>query len=156
MFFYTFVFMRVVKWMQMGMILVVFLGAVGIPFYQHTCNHENEIVQSVFVPTSGCHEGHQKQEKPACCASDNVQKSQKEAVDEDCCSDEVSNWNFSFFSFQELQAVIDSFFKELNILDFLGFNSRISNPENEFLFSGNDPPLTETLSRLSYLCIWRL
>lgn len=138
------------------MIVVVLMGTIGIPFYQHTCLHENRILQSVFVPSNECSEEHLKTETPDCCSSAQATASDQETFSDNCCLDEVSNWQFSFFFFQDVHPIFSETLEELSVLSFFShFEVLWVNEDNE-LFSGSDPPTLTILERLTHLCIWRL
>lgn len=141
------------------MIFVVLMGTIGIPFYQHTCLHENRVMQSVFVPSHECAEKHQKEEKPSCCSKSKapvVVVSDQETVSDNCCLDEVSNWQFSFFFFQDVHPIFSEALEEISILSFFTHFEVLWCKEDTQLFSGSDPPALTSLERLTHLCIWRL
>lgn len=143
----------------MGMIVVVLMGTIGIPFYQHTCLHDNRVLKSVFVPSNACsEEHHQKMEKPDCCAAKQVRStpSHGETVSDNCCLDEVSNWQFSFFFFQSVHPIFAEALDEMSILSFFSHFETVRTTEDTKLFSGSDPPALTSLQRLTHLCIWRL
>ncbi len=145
--------------LQIGMIVVVLMGTIGIPFYQHTCLHENRVLKSVFVPSGECsEEHHQEMKKPDCCAAKQVSlvASNQETISDNCCLDEVSNWQFSFFFFQNVHPIFAEELEEISILSFFtNFEVLWVNEDNQ-LFSGSDPPTLTALERLTHLCIWRL
>lgn len=140
------------------MIVVVLMGTIGIPFYQHTCLHENRVLQSVFVPSNECSEEHQKVEEPACCSKAKTPAvvSDQETISDNCCLDEVSNWQFSFFFFQDVHPIFAEALEEVSILSFIPQFEAVWTNEDKELFSGSDPPTLNVLERLTHLCIWRL
>lgn len=140
------------------MIVVVLMGTIGIPFYQHTCMHENRVMQSVFVPSHECREEHQKAEAPACCAKQEAEvvSSGRETVSDNCCLDEVSNWQFSFFFFQSVHPIFAESLEEISVLSFFSPFEILWDNNDETCFSGSDPPSLSVLERLTHLCIWRL
>lgn len=138
------------------MIVVVLMGTIGIPFYQHTCLSENEVHQSVFLPSHDCATEHQKTEKPACCSAKKVVSESKESMEGHCCVDEVSNWQFSFFFFQDVHPVFAEEVEEVSILSFIPQFEAVWRNEDKELFSGSDPPTLNVLERLTHWCIWRL
>ncbi len=139
------------------MIVVVLMGTIGIPFYQHTCLHENRILQSVFVPSNECSEEHMKTEQPDCCApKQTVSSSDGETISDNCCLDEVSNWQFSFFFFQDVHPIFSEVLEEVSVLSFFSHFEVLWVNEDKELFSGSDPPTLTILERLTHLCIWRL
>jgi hypothetical protein len=139
------------------MIIVVLVGTIGIPFYQHTCLHENRVMQSVFVPSHECAEEHLKAEQPDCCSTVEVKSvSDKETISDNCCLDEVSNWQFSFFFFQDVHPIFAEALEEISILSFFTHFEVLWCNEDTQLFSGSDPPTLNVLERLTHLCIWRL
>jgi hypothetical protein len=143
--------------LQIGMIVVVLMGTIGIPFYQHTCLHENRVLQSVFVPSNECSEEHLKTEKPDCCATKQTTASSgEETISDNCCLDEVSNWQFSFFFFQDVHPIFSEVLEELSVLSFFSHFEVLWINEDKELFSGSDPPTLTILERLTHLCIWRL
>lgn len=144
--------------LQLSMIVVVLMGTIGIPFYQHTCMHENRVMQSVFVPSHECADEHVKAEEPPCCAKPKVHAvaSDQETVSDNCCLDEVSNWQFSFFFFQNVHPIFTEALEEVSILSFIPSFETVWNDEDKELFSGSDPPTLNVLERLTHLCIWRL
>ncbi|AEA42873.1 hypothetical protein [Fluviicola taffensis] len=145
------------RMLQIGMIVLVLMGTIGIPFYQHTCLHENRVLKSVFLPSNECSEEHLKEEQPACCATSQVSESNETAISDDCCLDEVSNWQFSFFFFQDVHPVFSEVLEEVSILSFFSHFEIIWVNKDQQLFSGSDPPnLLTSLERLTHLCIWRL
>lgn len=139
------------------MIIVVLVGTIGIPFYQHTCLHENRVLKSVFVPSNECSEEHLKAEQPDCCSTVEVKSvSDKETISDNCCLDEVSNWQFSFFFFQDVHPIFSETLEEISILSFFTHFEVLWSSEDAQLFSGSDPPTLNVLERLTHLCIWRL
>ena len=140
------------------MIVVVLMGTIGIPFYQHTCLHENRVMQSVFVPSHECAEKHQEVEEPPCCSKSKktAAVSDRETVSDNCCLDEVSNWQFSFFFFQDVHPIFAEALEEISILSFFSHFEVLWRSEDTQLFSGADPPALTSLERLTHLCIWRL
>ena len=145
------------RMLQIGMIVVVLMGTIGIPFYQHTCLHENRILQSVFVPSNECSEEHMKTEQPDCCApKQTVSSSDGETISDNCCLDEVSNWQFSFFFFQDVHPIFSEVLEEVSVLSFFSHFEVLWVNEDKELFSGSDPPTLTILERLTHLCIWRL
>ncbi|MDR0800935.1 hypothetical protein [Fluviicola sp.] len=144
--------------MQIGMMVVVLMGTIGIPFYQHTCLSENQVYQSVFVYPRECVKEHMKETKPSCCSTPKVAvEDHRESVQGHCCVDEVSNWQFSFFFFQSVHPVFVKSFEELSVLSFFSPFEISLTDENWQLFSGADPPPALTVfERLTQLCIWRL
>lgn len=142
--------------LQIGMIVVVLMGTIGIPFYQHTCLHENRVLKSVFVPSNECSEEHLKDEKPDCCSSKQVNSSNQETISDNCCLDEVSNWQFSFIFFQNVTPIFSEALEEVSILSYFSQFEVLWVNEDQKLFSGSDPPTLTILERLTHLCIWRL
>lgn len=144
--------------LQIGMIVVVLMGTIGIPFYQHTCLHENRVLQSVFVRAHECPKEHVTIEKPSCCSESKAQvvSSDQETVSDKCCLDEVSNWQFSFFFFQNVHPIFAEALEEVSILSFFSHFETVWTNEDKELFSGSDPPTLSSLERLTHLCIWRL
>lgn len=143
--------------LQIGMIVVVLVGTIGIPFYQHTCLHENRVLQSVFVRAHECPKEHVTVEKPACCSESKAQVSpDQETVSDKCCLDEVSNWQFSFFFFQNVHPIFAEALEEVSILSFFSHFEMVWTADDKELFSGSDPPTLTSLERLTHLCIWRL
>jgi hypothetical protein len=143
--------------LQMGMIVVVLIGTIGIPFYQHTCLHDNSVSNSVFVPSSECSEEHLTVEKPACCSSAEVIVSDQETISDHCCLDEVSNWQFSFLFFQNVHPIFSEAIEEVSVLSFFSHFEVLWGSNDQELFSGSDPPtVLSSLERLTHLCIWRL
>lgn len=140
------------------MIVVVLMGTIGIPFYQHTCLHDNHVVQSVFVPSHECAEEHMKEEESSCCSKPKVEAgvSDQETISDNCCLDEVSNWQFSFFFFQSMHPIFAEALEEISILSFFNHFEVLWSNEDTQLFSGSDPPTLTILERLTHLCIWRL
>lgn len=138
------------------MIVVVLMGTIGIPFYQHTCLHENKVVKSVFVPSNECSEEHLKAETPPCCSKEEVNHSGQQTISDNCCLDEVSNWQFSFFFFQDVHPIYAEALEEVSILSFFPNFEIVWDNEDSKLFSGSDPPTLTALERLTQLCIWRL
>jgi hypothetical protein len=140
------------------MIVVVLMGTIGIPFYQHTCLHENRVMQSVFVPSHECQEEHQKAEEPSCCSQSKapVAVSGQETISDNCCLDEVSNWQFSFFFFQSMHPIFAESLEEISVLSFFSPFEILWKNTDETFFSGSDPPTLSVLERLTHLCIWRL
>lgn len=155
---FSYFWIRMKRILQIGMIVVVLMGTIGIPFYQHTCLSGNEVHQSVFVASHQCAKEHAKEVKPACCSAPKVVvEDRQESLDGHCCVDQVSNWQFSFFFFQSVHPVFAEAFEELSVLSFFSpFELGVSNDDQQ-LFSGSDPPTVPTvLERLTQLCIWRL
>lgn len=144
------------RMLQIGMIVIVLMGTIGIPFYQHTCLSENLTHKSILVPMHACAQEHEKVEKPSCCSADKVVVDDQESVDGHCCVDEVSSWQFSFFFFQNVHPIFADAFEELSILSFFNPFETIWTDEDRELFSGSDPPTLTVLERLTQLCIWRL
>ena len=142
--------------LQISMIVVVLMGTIGIPFYQHTCLHENRVMQSVFVPSNECPEEHMKTEQPDCCSEAQITVSDQGTFSDDCCLDEVSNWQFSFFFFQDVHPIFAETLEEISILSFFTHFEVLWSNEDTQLFSGSDPPALTSLERLTHLCIWRL
>ena len=142
--------------LQIGMIVVVLMGTIGIPFYQHTCLHENRVLQSVFVPSNECSEEHLKAEQPDCCSTAEIRVSDQESISDNCCLDEVSNWQFSFFFFQDVHPIFAEAMEELSVLSFIPSFEAVWTNEDKELFSGSDPPTLNVLERLTHLCVWRL
>lgn len=153
-----FVFLDAMKRiLQISMIVVVLMGTIGIPFYQHTCLHENRVMQSVFVPSNECSEEHMKAaEQPDCCSTAQASYSDRETISDNCCLDEVSNWQFSFFFFQDVHPILAEELEEVSILSFFSHFEVLRSNEDKQLFSGSDPPALTSLERLTHLCIWRL
>lgn len=142
--------------LQIGMVIIVLIGSIGIPFYQHTCLHENKVLSSLFVPANACAEEHQKAEEPSCCEKEKQHIETVETLDDLCCLDEVSSWQLSFFVFQEVQPIIAESLQELSVLSFFRPFEVTWNVEDKLVFSGADPPFVGVLERLTQLCIWRL
>jgi hypothetical protein len=144
--------------LQISMIVVVLMGTIGIPFYQHTCLHENRVLQSVFVPAHECSKEHVTVEKPGCCSAEKVQvvSPDQESVSDKCCLDEVSNWQFSFFFFQNVHPIFAESLEEISVLSFFSPFKILWENNDETFFSGSDPPTLSVLERLTHLCIWRL
>jgi hypothetical protein len=143
--------------LQIGMIVLVLMGTIGIPFYQHTCLHENRVLKSVFVPSNECSEEHLNAEQPDCCATAQVKTSGETTISDNCCLDEVSNWQFSFFFLQDIHPIFSEDLEELSILSFFSHFEVLWTIEDKQLFSGSDPPsVLSSLERLTHLCIWRL
>lgn len=142
--------------LQIGMVVMVLMGSIGIPFYQHTCLHENKVLSSVFMPSNDCSDEHQKVAEPSCCEKEKQQLETKESLDDACCLDEVSSWQFSFFFFQEVHPILAESFEELSIGSFFQALEIGWDLEDDFVFSGADPPALSVLERLTNLCIWRL
>jgi len=144
--------------LQISMIVVVLVGTIGIPFYQHTCLHENRVMQSVFVPSHACAEEHRKEEEPPCCsgAKASVAVSGQETISDNCCVDEVSNWQFSFFFFQDVHPIFSEALEEVSVLSFCSHFEVLWENTDRTFFSGSDPPTLNVLERLTHLCIWRL
>jgi hypothetical protein len=140
------------------MIVVVLMGTIGIPFYQHTCMHENRVMQSVFVPSHECAEEHMKAEEPACCSGAKTPQvvSGQETISDNCCVDEVSNWQFSFFFFQDVHPIFSEALEEISIRSFFPHFEILWENKDRTCFSGSDPPTLNVLERLTHLCIWRL
>ncbi|MNK05400.1 hypothetical protein D3C87_232820 [compost metagenome] len=146
--------------LQIGMIVIVLMGTIGIPFYEHTCLHENKVMQSVFVPSHECTKDHGEVvevKTSPCCAAPKAVVSDEDTFSDNCCSDEVSNWQFSFFFFQNVNPVFSEALEEISILSFCPyFDVLVWVNEDETFFSGADPPTLNVLERLTHLCIWRL
>ncbi|MNU52211.1 hypothetical protein D3C71_412170 [compost metagenome] len=154
---FSYFWFRMKRILQIGMIIVVLMGTIGIPFYQHTCLSENLVHKSILVPTDVCATEHEKVEKPSCCSADKVVvDADQESVEGHCCVDEVSNWKFSFFFFQNMHPIFADAFEELSILSFFNPFEIIWTDGDRELFSGSDPPALTVLERLTQLCIWRL
>lgn len=155
---FSYFWIHVKRILQIGMIVVVLMGTIGIPFYQHTCFSANQVHQSVFVASHECAKEHEKEVKPACCSAPKVVvEEHQEIVEGQCCVDEVSNWQFSFFFFQSVHPVFAETFEELSVLSFFSPFEIILTNEDQQLFSGSDPPtVLSVLERLTKWCIWRL
>lgn len=148
---------------SIAFLMVVLAGAIGVPFYQHTCLHEEKIIHTVFVASDHCEMMEHKQEqriKPTCCQKTEQVISDEHSVSKgDCCLDEVSHWRFSCF--------FDRFTKfdpaKIAVIIPESFSGVVHEPvllgqqQNDIhLFSGNDPPPPSVLERLAIHCIWRL
>ncbi len=144
--------------LQFSMIVVVLMGTIGIPFYQHTCMHENRVMHSVFVPSHECAEEHVKAEEPSCCSESKapVIAAGQETVSDNCCVDEVSSWQFSFFFFQDVHPIFSEALEEISVLSFFSHFRVFPENEDRAFFSGSGPPVLSVLERLTHLCIWRL
>lgn len=133
---------------------VILIGAIGVPFYQHTCLHENETHQSIFVPSTTCADEHLREVVPPCCKAQ--QNTEEATFEEACCLDEVSNWQFSFFFFQEIHPVINQLGELFSIRQLFADLVVGWIVSDEVLFSPTDPPLIRVFERLTSWCVWRL
>lgn len=88
----------------------IFVGAVGVDVFSHTCEVDGTFVSVIFEPSDE-HCGDHQQELPPCCE---VEKN-SHTTDDDCCDDTVDRFQVKIdFSqeithFQLIGAVIPSF-----------------------------------------------
>ncbi|MBI3240620.1 MAG: hypothetical protein HYZ43_17540, partial [Flavobacteriia bacterium] len=66
-----------------GLMILVFLGSIGIPIYRHSCSHERITIQTLFTKSDHCDEDVEIND--TCCKDD----TSDDAVDNRCCTDEI-------------------------------------------------------------------
>jgi hypothetical protein len=144
------------KFLQLGVILLVFLSTIGIPVYKHSCLTKSEVSNSFYFEFTSCADEHEAHVKPACCESDKeLTHTTHEQVEHTCCIDDVSNWQLPFFGFDYSSPVFYGELKTLTICDFLIADYHLEEQQIRD-FSLKNPPQLNTLERLAHLCIWRL
>ncbi len=73
-----------------GLMILVFLGSIGIPIYRHSCSHEQITIQTLFTKSDHCD---QDIEVNDTCCEDNAAD---DAVDDRCCTDEIKRLSLAF------------------------------------------------------------
>jgi len=140
---------------SIALVLLVFCGSVGIPLYQHTCQHEDITINTLFTASDHC----ESMDAPepvvnSCCASE----AKEQVADDHCCTEDVTRlaMNFSFFvNWQMTAAIVPS--AELQISRFLPFRLEFPAEEQVLLYaSDTDPPPLSGRELLHRICIWRL
>jgi hypothetical protein len=146
------------KWLSIPFILIVLAGAIGVPFYQHACLHDNTVIHTVFVPSSHCDEMDAVESVPNCCQEDVVEvNAGHESMNDDCCVDQINHWRFSCFdSYKSQWTSIVAVAERFSHPQIVWGSGTPQEVENVRLGSCPDPPPLSVLERLSTQCIWRL
>lgn len=142
------------KSLSIGLLLLVFLGTVGVPLYRHTCLHDKVTINTLFMSSDHCDPEHEQQEMQHedCC------KPVAETVVEDgCCSESMSMLAISFNFFEHVQ-LTPLLAPELvkNAAYYLSFVPETVEKERLLAFSNTDPPKPGGKELLTRICIWRI
>ena len=140
-------------------VLLVFFGSVGVPLYQHTCQHEDITINTLFTASDHCEAGHEAVVEKAhdCCAAPEPETDQDQLADDSCCSEHVSRLAMSFNYFEQWQLVVA-------IIPAAAFSAEKYLPyapsfpaESQIQYAANtDPPPLTGRQRLCANCILRL
>jgi hypothetical protein len=88
------------------LIIVSFIGTIGINVFYHSCD-EDGVFTAYFINTNThCEATESIEELPTCCQEENKKEhSSNQAIEEDCCNDEVSYFKASldYFSTFDLK-----------------------------------------------------
>ncbi|MDH4472504.1 MAG: hypothetical protein QE487_07830 [Fluviicola sp.] len=134
-----------------GLILVVFLGSIGIPLYRHSCSHEQITIQTLFTMSDHCEE--EAEAEDSCCAK----TIPEESADDDCCTDEIKRLSLSFDYFESDQYQYPVWIAEFPILTEFQFAPEITLANEEVnICQITEPPPKPLGERLPVNCCWRL
>jgi hypothetical protein len=142
------------KWKQVLGLLVAFLlfiGAVGVPIYKHTCLQEQQTFHTLFVPSDHC----APQNTPVsadCCAKTIPDTS----LSEHCCEDSVAYFQFHSYSWEHnpLDFQLIAHAEPLVHVDFT-FEIIKLKASNQLLKFPDPPPISGRERLISH-CIWRI
>lgn len=142
------------KWKQvLGLLaaFLLFIGAVGVPIYKHTCLHEQQTFHTLFIPSDHC-APQTSTESADCCAK----TIPAPTLSEHCCEDSVAYFQFHSYSWEHnpLDFQLIALAEPLVYIDcaFEKVKLRASNQQLKF----PDPPPISGRERLISHCIWRI
>jgi hypothetical protein len=134
-----------------GLILVVFLGSIGIPLYRHSCSHEQITIQTLFTMSDHC--GEETEEEDACCAKTIAD----ESADDNCCTDEIKRLSLSFDYFESHHYQPPFWLGEVPSAIAFRFPTEIVvSDESLIVCQITEPPPKPLGERLPVNCCWRL
>lgn len=134
-----------------GLILVVFLGSIGIPLYRHSCSHEQITIQTLFTMSDHCEE--ETEEEDACCAKAIVD----ESADDNCCTDEIKRLSLSFDYFESDHDQSPFWVSEVPDFAELRFIKEVLVADESLIVCQiTEPPPKPLGERLPVNCCWRL
>lgn len=142
------------KWKQvLGLLaaFLLFIGAVGVPIYKHTCLHEQQTFQTLFVPSDHC-APQTSPESVDCCA-----KTIKDpTLSEHCCEDSVAYFQFHSYSWEHnpLDFQLIALAEPLVYVN-CAFEIVKLKASNQLLKFPDPPPISGR-ERLIAHCIWRI
>ncbi|ASS49980.1 MAG: hypothetical protein A3D31_10415 [Candidatus Fluviicola riflensis] len=132
-----------------GLILLVFLGSIGIPLYRHSCTHEQIIIQTLFTSSDHCEE----EIVEPCCK----EKASDELLSDDCCSDEIKRLSLSFDYFESDHYQHPVWIAEYPLLTAFRFTPEILHTDESVIICQiTRPPPKPLGERLPVNCCWRL
>lgn len=134
-----------------GLMVLVFLGSIGIPLYRHSCSHEQVTIQTLFTMSDHCEE--EAEEEKSCCEK----RIPDEAVSDNCCSDEVQRLSLSFDYFESAHYQYPVWIAQAPLLTEFQFTPEIIYADEPIVvFQITKPPPKPLGERLPVNCCWRL
>lgn len=134
-----------------GLIVLVFLGSIGIPLYRHSCSHEQITIQTLFTMSDHCEE--EAGGEDSCCAK----TVPDELADDNCCNDEVQRLSLSFDYFESDHYHFPVWLAEVQPIAYLGFTAELEFAEEPLIGCEiTEPPPKPLGERLPVNCCWRL
>lgn len=142
------------KWKQvLGLLaaFLLFIGAVGVPIYKHTCLHDQQTFQTLFVPSDHC-APQTSPESADCCAKTIPDPT----LSEHCCEDSVAYFQFHSYSWEHnpLDFQLIALAEPLVYIDCAFENVKLKASNQQLKFP--DPPPISGRERLISHCIWRI
>lgn len=142
------------KWKQvLGLLaaFLLFIGAVGVPIYKHTCLHEQQTFHTLFIPSDHC-APQTSPESTDCCAKTIPDPT----LSEHCCEDSVAYFQFHSYNWEHnpIDFQLIALAEPLVHVDFT-FEIVKLKASNQLLKFPDPPPISGR-ERLIAHCIWRI
>lgn len=144
------------KWKQvLGLLaaFLLFIGAVGVPIYKHTCLHEQKTVHTFFITSNHCEKASCLVEPIKNCCAKTIPDS---TLSEHCCEDSVAYFQFHSYSWEHnpLDFQLIALPEPLVPVD-CSFEIIKLKASNQLLKFPDPPPISGR-ERLITNCIWRI
>jgi hypothetical protein len=146
------------KQISIALVMLFFLGSVGVPLFRHTCSMEEITIHTLFTSSDHCEEMASVAAEKSCCKEEqSVTANSERAESGSCCSDDVKRLAMQFGFFEQWQLTAITIPQgEISIAAFLPY-SNVFPREEQLLFAANsDPPTLSGRDLLHSICILRL
>jgi hypothetical protein len=142
------------KWKQvLGLLaaFLLFIGAVGVPIYKHTCLHQQQTFHTLFIPSDHC-APQTSLESADCCAKTIPDPT----LSEHCCEDSVAYFQFHSYSWEHnpLDFQLIALAEPIVYVN-CAFEIVKLKASNQLLKFPDPPPISGRERLISH-CIWRI